>query len=271
VLGLTSGLEGEEMPIKIPGFAGGDRTNFDLPQAQQDLLTDLVASGKPVVLVLMNGSALAVNWADEHVPAILEAWYPGEEGGTAVAEALAGDFSPSGKLPLTFYKSVEQLAPFDNYDMKGRTYRYFRGEALYPFGYGLSYTTFAFSNLKFDKDSLAANEDLTATVVVKNTGKIAGDAVVQIYLSHPGIDDAPIRSLAGIRRVSLNPDESKSVSIEIPNRNLSVVTPEGARRIIPGKVQVWVGDGQPVARVGLARAAGVPGTITLQGSAILPK
>src|SRR6266576_422142 len=180
VLGLTSGLEGEEMPIKIPGFSGGDRTNIDLPPVQQDLLKDLVASGKPVVLVLMNGSALAVNWADEHVPAILEAWYPGEEGGTAVAEALAGDFSPSGKLPLTFYKSVEQLAPFDNYDMKGRTYRYFRGEALYPFCYGLSYTTFAFSNLKFDKDSLAANEDLTATVVVKNTGKIAGDAVVQI-------------------------------------------------------------------------------------------
>ncbi len=271
VLGLTSGLEGEEMPITIPGFSGGDRTNIDLPQVQQDLLKDLVGSGKPVALVLMNGSALAVNWADEHVPAILEAWYPGEEGGTAVAEALAGDFSPGGKLPVTFYKSVDQLPSFDNYDMKGRTYRFFTGEPLYPFGYGLSYTTFAFSNLKFDKESVGANDDLAATVEVKNTGKMAGDAVVQIYLSRPGVDGAPIRSLAGIRRVSLNPDESKSVSIQIPNRNLSVVTPEGARRIVAGQVQIWAGDGQPVARVGLTKPAGVAGTVTLQGSAILPK
>jgi beta-glucosidase len=271
VLGLTSGLEGEEMPIKIPGFSGGDRTNIDLPQVQQDLLRDLVASGKPVVLVLMNGSALAVNWADEHLPAILEAWYPGEEGGTAVAEALAGDFSPSGKLPVTFYKSADQLPPFDNYDMRGRTYRYFTGEPLYPFGYGLSYTNFAFSNLKFDKDSLGANDDLTTTVDVKNTGKMAGDAIVQIYLSHPGLEGAPIRSLAGIRRLSLNPEESKSVSITIPNRNLSVVTPEGARRIIPGEIKIWAGDGQPVARADLARVSGVSGTVTLNGSAIQPK
>ena len=247
------------MPINIPGFAGGDRTNIDLPQMQQDLLRDLVAIGKPVVLVLMNGSALAVNWADEHVPAILEAWYPGEEGGTAVAEALAGDFSPSGKLPVTFYKSVDQLPPFDNYDMKGRTYRSFTGEPLYPFGYGLSYTNLAFSNLKFDKDSLGANDDLTATVEVKNAGKMAGDAVVQLYVSHPGVDGAPIRSLAGIQRLSLNPGESKSVSIQIPNRNLSVVTPDGTRRIVPGDVQIWAGDGQPVARVGLAKAAGIAG------------
>jgi beta-glucosidase len=271
VLGLTSGLEGEEMPINIPGFSGGDRTNIDLPQVQRDLLRDLVATGKPVVLVLMNGSALAVNWADEHVPAILEAWYPGEEGGTAVAEALAGDFSPGGKLPVTFYKSVDQLPPFDNYDMKGRTYRSFTGEPLYPFGFGLSYTNFAFSNLKFDKDSLGANDDLTATVEVKNTGRMAGDVVVQLYVSHPGVEGAPIRSLAGMRRVSLNPDESKSVSIQIPNRNLSVVTPEGTRRIVPGEVQIWVGDGQPVAREGLAMAAGVAATVTFQGSAILPK
>ena len=271
VLGLTNGLEGEEMPVNIPGFAGGDRTSIDLPQAQEDLLRDLVAGGKPVVLVLMNGSALAVNWADEHVPAILEAWYPGEDGGIAVAEALAGDFSPSGKLPLTFYKSVDQLPPFENYDMKGRTYCYFTGEPLYPFGYGLSYTNFAFSNLKFDKDSLGANDDLTATVEVKNTGKMAGDEVVELYLSHPGVDGAPIRSLAGMHRLSLNPGETKSVSIQVPNRNLSVVTPDGTRRIVPGKVQVWVADGQTVTRRGLAKAAGIAGSVTIQGSAILPK
>jgi len=271
VLGLTSGLEGEEMPISIPGFAGGDRTSIGLPQAQEDLLKDLVASGKPVVLVLMNGSALAVNWPDEHVPAILEAWYPGEEGGNAIAEALAGDFSPSGKLPVTFYKSVDQLPPFENYDMKGRTYRYFTGEPLYPFGYGLSYTTFAFSNLRFAKDVLGANDDLGASVEVTNTGKTAGDVVVQMYLSRPGVDGASIRSLAGMRRVSLKPGENKSVSIQVPNRNLSVVTSDGTRKIVPGELQIWVGDGQPVARAGLAKHAGVAGSVTIRGSAVLPK
>ena len=249
VLGLTSGLEGEEMPINIPGFAGGDRTSLDLPQAQQDLLADLVASGKPVVLVLMNGSALAVNWADEHVPAILEAWYPGEEGGTAVAEALAGDFSPSGKLPVTFYKSVDQLPPFENYEMKGRTYRYFSGEPLYPFGYGLSYTNFAFSNLRFDKNSLGTNDDLTVSVDVENTGKMPGEEVVELYLSHPGVDGAPIRSLAGMQRVSLSPGERKSVSIQVPNRNLSVVTGTGQGRSFPencgsGPATVSLADAQ---------------------------
>src|SRR5581483_3044252 len=151
VLGLAGELEGEEMPIHIEGFSGGDRTSLDLPRAQRELLEDLVASGKPVVLVLMNGSALGVNWADQHAGAILEAWYPGEEGGRAVAEALAGDFSPGGKFPLTFYKSVDQIPAFDDYNMKGRTYRYFTGEPLYPFGYGLSYTRFEYSNLSFDK------------------------------------------------------------------------------------------------------------------------
>jgi beta-glucosidase len=271
VLGLTSGLEGEEMPIDIPGFRGGDRTNIDLPQAQRDLLEDLTARGKPVVLVLMNGSALAVNWADEHIPAILEAWYPGEEGGTAVAEALAGDFSPSGKLPLTFYKCVDQLPPFENYDMKGRTYRYFTGEPLYPFGYGLSYTNFAYSNLKFDKDSLGSNDDLTTTVDVRNTGGVASDEVVELYLSHPGVDGAPIRALAGMLRVRLNPGETKSEAIQIPNRNLSLATPDGTRRIVPGEIQIWVGDGQPVARAGLAKAAGIAGSVAIEGSTILPK
>jgi len=271
VLGLTSGLEGEEMPINIPGFVGGDRTSLVLPQAQQDLLEDLAASAKPVVLVLMNGSALAVNWADAHIPAILEAWYPGEEGGTAVAEALAGDFSPSGKLPITFYKSVDQLPPFADYAMKGRTYRYFTGEPLYPFGYGLSYTSFDFSHLKFENGLLGPNDDLTATVDVKNTGAMAGDEVVELYVAHPGVEGAPIRSLAGISRVTLMPGETKTVTIQVPNRNLSVVAEDGTRRIVPGELQVWVGDGQPVSPAGLAKAAGAAGSVTIQGSAILPK
>jgi beta-glucosidase len=271
VLGLAGELEGEEMPISVPGFSGGDRTSLDLPQAQQELLKDLVASGKPVVLVLMNGSALAVNWADEHVPAILEAWYPGEEGGTAVAEALAGDFSPGGRLPLTFYKSVSQIPAFDDYNMKGRTYRYFTGEPLYPFGYGLSYTNFEYSGLNFEKNSVGASDDQVASVDVKNAGSIAGDEVVQVYLTHPGVKGAPIRALAGFTRVHLDAGQMQKVQVTIPNRNLSYVDETGTRRITPGMVQVWVGGGQPVGRTGLAKAAGVAGTFKMTGSAVLPK
>ena len=271
VLGLAGELEGEEMPINVEGFSGGDRTSLDLPRAQQQLLEDLVASGKPVVLVLMNGSALAVNWADQHAKAVLEAWYPGEEGGTAVAEALAGDFSPAGRLPLTFYKSVDQLPAFDDYNMKDRTYRYFAGEPLYPFGFGLSYAQFEYSNLKFEKSSLEASDDLALTVDVKNTGKIASDEVVEVYLKHPEVAGAPIRSLAGFRRIHLEAGQSQAVRIDIPNRNLSVVDTDGARQIVAGDLEVWVGDGQPFARAGLPRAAGVSGSVKIEDSALLPK
>src|SRR6185312_14870470 len=213
-------------------------------------LENLVASGKPVVLVLMNGSALAVNWADQHVPAILEAWYPGEEGGTAVADALAGDFSPGGKLPLTFYKSVDQIPAFDDYNMKGRTYRYFTREPLYPFGYGLSYTSFDYSNLSFDKSAVGAKDDVVASVDVKNAGSMASDEVVEIYLTHPNAKGAPLRALAGFKRVHLE---------------------AGARRIAPGTVQVWAGGGQPVSRTGLRKSAGVSGSFKISGAATLPK
>jgi beta-glucosidase len=270
VLGLAGELEGEEMPIRIEGFAGGDRTSIDLPRAQQELLEKLVASGKPVVLVLMNGSALAVNWADQHVPAILEAWYPGEEGGMAVAEALAGDFSPSGKLPLTFYKSVDQIPAFDDYNMKGRTYRYFSREPLYPFGYGLSYTTFDYSNLSFDKSQVAAKDDVVASVDVKNAGSMASDEVVEIYLAHPNAKWAPLRALAGFKRVHLEAGETQKVQIMIPNRNLSFVDEAGARRIAPGTVQVWAGGGQPVTRTGLPKPPGVSGSFKINRAATLP-
>jgi beta-glucosidase len=271
VMGLAGELEGEEMPISVDGFAGGDRTNVELPQAQEQLLEELVASGKPVILVLMNGSALGVNWADQHVPAILEAWYPGEEGGTAVAEALAGDFSPGGRLPLTFYKSVDQLPPFDDYNMKGRTYRYFSGEPLYPFGFGLSYTNFEYSNLSFDKNAVAAKDNLGVSVYVKNRGKMAGDEVVQVYLTHPGQQGAPLRALAGFHRVHLDPGETQKVEIAIPNRNLSFVDEKGARRIAPGTLEVWVGGGQPGGREGLPKMAGLSGSVKITGTAVLPK
>jgi beta-glucosidase len=271
VLGLAGELEGEEMPINVEGFSGGDRTSLDLPRAQEELLEDLVASGKPVVLVLMNGSALSVNWADQHVSAILEAWYPGEEGGTAVAEALAGDFSPGGRLPLTFYHSVDQLPPFDDYKMTGRTYRYFIGEPLYPFGYGLSYTNFEYSNLAFDKDALGAADDLNASVDVKNSGKMAGDEVVEVYLTHPGVDAAPLRALAGFRRVHIAPGETQRVQIAVPNRQLSIVDDEGKRKIVAGELQVWVGGGQPTPREGLVRVSGIAGSVKVSGEATLPK
>src|SRR5438445_1113472 len=205
------------MPINAEGFSGGDRTSLDLPHAQEHLLHELVASGKPVVVVLMNGSALSVNWADQHVPAILEAWYPGEEGGTAVAEALAGDFSPSGRLPLTFYKSVNQIPAFEDYNMKGRTYRYFTGQPLYPFGYGLSYTTFEYSNLSFDKSSVGAKDDLTASVEVKNTGSVDSDEVVQVYLSQQGVNNATVRAVACYSRVQLEQRMSREVEESYPN------------------------------------------------------
>ena len=271
VLGLASELEGEEMPISVEGFSGGDRTSLDLPKTQEELLEDLVATGKPVVLVLMNGSALSVNWADQHVKAILEAWYPGEEGGTAVAEALAGDFSPSGKLPLTFYRSVEQLPAFDDYNMAHRTYRYFSGDPLYSFGYGLSYTTFEYSNLTFDKSPLNAGDDLTVSVDVKNAGKLASDEVVEVYITHGGVDGAPIRSLAAFQRVHVDAGQTQHVRINVPNRNLSIVEEDGTRKIISGELQVWAGGGQPTVREGLPKTAGISGLVKIEGDEVLPK
>ena len=184
VLGITSELEGEEMPVSEGGFKGGDRTSIDLPKPEEDLLESVTATGKPVVLVLANGSALAVNWAREHANAILESWYAGEEGGAAIAETLSGKNNPAGRLPVTFYTGAEQLPPFEDYGMKGRTYRYFEGKPLYPFGYGLSYTTFSYSGLTLPKSAIKAGDPLTAEVTVTNTGKRDGDEVTQLYISH---------------------------------------------------------------------------------------
>ncbi len=269
-MGLSARVEGEEMKVNAEGFVGGDRTSIDLPKPQQTLLERIVATGKPTILVLMSGSALAVNWADEKVPAILEAWYPGEEGGTAVAEALAGDFSPAGRLPITFYKSVDQLPPFEDYSMAKRTYRYFEGEPLYPFGYGLSYTSFAYSNPKVSSASVAADGSVTISVDVANTGSMAGDEVAQLYVTHAGVPGAPIRALQGMRRIHLARGEKKTVSFTLKDRALSVVDEAGKRRIVPGDVNVWIGGGQPVARTGLPKPAGAETKFTITGEAVLP-
>ena len=198
VLGLTANLEGEEMRVQIPGFRGGDRTSIDLPASQQRLLEKVVAVGKPTVLVLLNGSAIAVNWAQQNVPAIVEAWYPGQAGGNAIADVLFGDYNPAGRLPVTFYKSVSDLPPFEDYAMKGRTYRYFTGTPLYPFGHGLSYTTFAYRNLRASAERVTAAGTIGVSVDVTNSGAVAGDEVVQLYVSHPGVE-GPARDQGAAR------------------------------------------------------------------------
>src|SRR5438132_8109720 len=183
--GLTARLEGEEMRVAIEGFSGGDRTRLDLPAPQQHLLERIVALGKPTVLVLMSGSAVAVSWAQEHVPAILEAWYPGQAGGTAIAQVLFGAYNPGGRLPVTFYRDVADLPPFEDYRMAGRTYRFFEGVPLYPFGYGLSYTTFRYERLRVSRDTLRGDDSMTVAVDVTNTGARGGDEVVQLYVRYP--------------------------------------------------------------------------------------
>jgi beta-glucosidase len=181
-----------------------------IPRVQEALLQRVSALGKPVVLVLLNGSAVAVNWARDHVPAIVELWYPGQAGGTALADVLFGDYNPAGRLPVTFYKSEDQLPPFDDYSMKGRTYRYFEGEPLYPFGYGLSYTTFTYRNLRAP-DAARAGSPVQVTVEVENSGKRDGEEVVQLYVKHPGV----VRELQGFERVPLRAREKKTVSFTV--------------------------------------------------------
>jgi beta-glucosidase len=270
VAGLSPHIEGEEMKVEAEGFAGGDRTSLDLPAPQQKLLERVQAVGKPTVLVLMNGSALGINWADQNVPAIVEAWYPGGEGGTAVASVLAGDFSPAGRLPLTFYKSVDQLPPFEDYSMSKRTYRYFAGEPLYPFGYGLSYTTFIYSNGRVSKPSVAATEDVAISVEVTNSGGGAGDEVVQLYLTHPSVAGAPVRALQGFQRIHLDKGEKQTVTFTLHPRDLSIVDESGQRRIEPGQVEAWLGGGQPVSRQGLTPAAGLKARFAVSSAAVLP-
>jgi beta-glucosidase len=245
VLGITSELEGEEMQVSIPGFKGGDRTSIDLPKPEEDLLEAVAATGKPVILVLTNGSALAVNWANEHANAILDAFYPGEEGGTAVAETLSGRNDPAGRLPVTYYKSVDQLPPFEDYAMKGRTYRYFTGTPLYPFGYGLSYTKFSYSDLSVPTQNVAAGDPVSADVTVTNSGSRDGDEVVQLYLKFPNVPGAPLRALRGFERVHLAAGASQKVHFELKNRDLSMVTEAGDPVISEGDYALSVGGGQP--------------------------
>jgi beta-glucosidase len=242
--GLTGDVEGEEMKVNYPGFAGGDRTDTRLPATQRKLLEAVHATGKPVVLVLTAGSALAVDWARQNLPAVLMAWYPGQRGGNAVADVLLGDANPAGRLPVTFYSADAKLPAFDDYGMDGRTYRYYEGQALYPFGHGLSYTQFGYSGLKLDRTSAGAGDPVKVSVKVKNTGKRAGDEVVQLYLRplDAGRDRAT-RELRGFQRVSLQPGEERTLEFSlVPEKDLRTWDEKaGAYVVDPGRYEVQVG------------------------------
>ncbi len=266
VVGITSELEGEEMQVSEEGFKGGDRTSIDLPKPEQALLEALAATGKPLVVVLTNGSALAVNWAKAHANAILDAWYPGEEGGTAVAQTLSGRNNPAGRLPVTFYTGVNQLPPFEDYAMKGRTYRYFEGTPLYPFGYGLSYTKFSYSNLTGPAADVVAGSPAAFEVTVTNTGSTAGDEVAQLYLEFPKVPGAPLRALRGFQRVHLEPGASQTVHFRLRPRDLSMVTEAGEPIVAAGEYKVSVGGGQPGTGVQVLNT-----TLTVKGQEFLPE
>ena len=242
--GLTGDVEGEEMRVSYPGFAGGDRTDIGLPASQEKLLHALHATGKPVVLVLTTGSALAVEWAQHNLPAILVAWYPGQQGGAAIADVLFGDVSPAGRLPVTFYRSVDQLPPFADYAMKGRTYRYFGGDPLYPFGFGLSYTRFEYTDLQVDRTVASAQDPVQVSATVKNVGSRAGDEVVQLYVRHvqPKIPMAR-KDLRGFERVPLQPGEARRVTFRLtPARDFSHYDETAkAYAVEPGPYEIQVG------------------------------
>ncbi|MBI1938300.1 MAG: glycoside hydrolase family 3 C-terminal domain-containing protein [Ignavibacteriales bacterium] len=220
VMGLSPRLEGEEMKVEVKGFKGGDRLTLDLPETQSKFIKKIYSLGKPVVLVLLNGSAVSINWENENIPAIVEAWYPGQAAGTAIADIIFGDYNPSGRLPVTFYKSVDQLPAFTDYEMSSRTYRYFKGEPLYPFGYGLSYTSFTYSRLALTKKEICPDETTILSVDVTNTGKVKGEEVVQLYIKAEN-DNKTVKTLKGFKRVALKPGETKKVDFEITRDILS--------------------------------------------------
>jgi beta-glucosidase len=264
-MGLSTLLEGEEMPVNFPGFQGGDRTDIGLTKPQQELLTALRATGKPIVLVLTSGSALAVD--ERQANAIIHAWYAGEEGGTAIAQTLVGDNNPAGRLPLTFYASVDQLPPFEEYSMKNRTYRYFTGKPWRGFGYGLSYSKFEYSGLRVPDRAVAAGDSVLVSFDVKNVSDRAGDEVVQLYLTQPKQALTPSRTLGGFERIQLAPGETRRVALRIDPRTLGQVNEQGERVILPGTYQVFVGGAQPGEFAG-----GVSASFIVSGPAkVLPR
>ena len=243
-MGLSPYLEGEEMKVKVEGFAGGDRVNIGLPDSQSRLIKSIMALNKPTVLVLLNGSALAINWEAEHVPGILEAWYPGQAGGTAIADVIFGDYNPGGRLPVTFYRSIDDIPPFEDYGMDGRTYKYFGGSPLFAFGHGLSYTTFTYSNLDVP-DEFSHGDNLNISVTIANEGEYDGDEVVQIYASYPDKEGTPLNILCGFRRVFLKAGGQRTLTFDIAAEDIAVYAPEEQMSVPAGKMILSAGGQQP--------------------------
>lgn len=284
--GISPDLEGEEMPVRVEGFSGGDRTSIALPKAQTEFMKLLQTTGKPVVFVMMTGSALSVEWADSSLPAIVNAWYGGQAIGTALADVLFGDYNPAGRLPVTFYRSVDQLPSFTDYHMDGRTYRYFKGDPLYPFGYGLSYTTFKYSNLRVGRAGSSAphagtnldgslaphaaiGQPLEVSVDVQNTGNRDGDEVVELYVKHPNVQGrTPIHALDGFERIHLKKGEKKTVHFTLSTRQLSIVKENGDRVEQPGRLEVFLGGGQPLPAA-LASGSVVHQSLILTGQELM--
>ncbi|QUD90747.1 glycoside hydrolase family 3 C-terminal domain-containing protein [Phenylobacterium montanum] len=263
-VGLSPDVEGEELGFDAPGFAGGDRTSLDLPAPQQKLLETAKASGKPVIVVLMSGGAVALNWAKAHADAVLTAWYPGEAGGTAIAETLSGRNNPSGRLPVTFYQSARDLPAFIDYRMAGRTYRYFNGTPLFPFGYGLSYSRFSYSGPSPDQ-TIQAGQPVRVKVTVANISARAGDEVAQVYMTPPADAGGLKRALIGFQRLHLAAGQSHEASFDLDPRDLSLVDAHGERAIEPGVYHLFIGGGQP------GEAAGVEMTLTINGRMALKR
>ena len=265
VVGINSTLESEESSIKLPGFDRGDRTSLDLPADQQKLLEAAKATGKPLIVVNMSGSAINLDWAKTNANAIIQAWYPGEAGGVAVGRVVAGLANPAGRLPVTFYKEVSQLPEFENYAMQGRTYRYFEGKPVYPFGFGLSYTRFAYGPIKITPTSGNAATGISVEADVTNTGARAGDEVAQLYLSFPAAPGTPKIALRGFERLSLSPGEKRRLRFRLTPRDISSVSPEGEIQVVAGRYRVDVGGGQP--------GSGVPGqsgSFAVKSAVVLP-
>ncbi len=267
-VGLTPRLEGEEMKVDAKGFSGGDRTDLNLPDVQQELLEAVAKTGKPMVVVLLNGSALAVNWAQQNASALLEAWYPGQSGGQAIAETLSGKNNPAGRMPVTFYTGIDQLPAFDDYSMANRTYRYFKGKPLYAFGDGLSYTTFTYSGLKLSTKSLKAGDTLTVEADVRNTGSLPGDEVSELYLIPPQSTISPKQALAGFQRFRLNPGETRHLTFTLEPRTLSQVDEKGTRAVTPGNYRLSLGASQPD---GDAASTIQSTTFTITGNKEIPR
>jgi beta-glucosidase len=263
-VGLSPNLEGEEMNVHVEGFDGGDRTRIELPAAQEHLLEALGETGKPLIVVLTSGSALAARWANDHAGAVLEAWYPGEEGGDAIAETLIGENNPAGRLPVTFYALTDDLPAFTDYSMKNRTYRYFKGEVLYPFGYGLSYSRFSYRAPEINAKKIEAGDSVVVSTVMRNASARDGDEVVELYIKPPKTAVSPRIELEGFQRIHLRAGETRRVQFTLSPRQLSEVDEKGNRAVAPGDYAIYVSGGQP--------ETGTPAaTLHISGSVALPK